>query len=683
MGTPKKKDVLFICYSHTDQSYKQRFDKFLKVGALQDRVEIFSDADIAPGDEWQERIADGLRKATASLLLVSQDFMVSPFIQQVELRELLTAQVRRGLRLFLVPVRSTYHEGTYLERFQWARPPNKPLSGLTEPEQEQAMVEICLQISNRLSTPADDSTINQTIKSLESIPKLNLPSIYELEGVLGEGKFARCYLAKDRLLERKVVLKVLREDLSRESPAYDRYVRSSSRLKHRNIQGLLFSQADKLPHFIVTPHIDGPTLRQRLDEPDPDKHLTFKEAIDCTIQLARTLAYAHDHQCIHDRLRPSEIRFDRDHQPVLQNFRTLDSARQALADERGDLDRTGMGSLHEGPATLEDVQYASPEARRGAPADARSDQYLLGLVAFEMITGSPPVRLTSWASLLDPEVAAILNAPPALKEVTRACSARISDAIAKMLAADPTERWANCAEIADALEEAVSDACWLVAKDSYRRCAQKPEFYQTVYQNLFRAMPEIERMFPPSLDRQYALLRDSIWLLLTYPQTRDHEEPTILSGIARTHTHLTPAHFDKFNEAILSAVAQHDAPTLRQSWHEAMKPGFDYLKGRLTITPTAARTTSTTAATAPPAPAAPVARAPDLRTGAAAPATAPPAPTTPAARAATATPPAAARAPSRRNRAPAAPAPAVVTAGPTARRSLRPANGKPAGRSSG
>ena len=102
-----QKDVLFVCYSHTDQSYKQRFDKFLKVGTLQDKLEILSDAEIAPGDQWQDQISGYLQRATAALLLVSQDFMISPFIQQVELRELLTAQIQRGLRMFLVPVRST------------------------------------------------------------------------------------------------------------------------------------------------------------------------------------------------------------------------------------------------------------------------------------------------------------------------------------------------------------------------------------------------------------------------------------------------------------------------------------------------------------------------------------------------------------------------------------------------
>jgi serine/threonine protein kinase len=566
------KEILFICYSHTDQSYKQRFDKFLKGGSLHEKMEIFSDADIAPGEEWQAKIVQCLRKATAALLLVSQDFMISPFIQQVELRELLTAQVRRGLRLFLVPVRSTYHEGTYLERFQWARPPNKPLSALTEAEQEQAMVDVCRKIADQLTAAADEKTTEHTIRCLESIPKLDLPEIYELEGRVGDGHFSHCYLARDRLLDRNVVVKVLKAELSRDSPAYDRYVRSSSKLKHRNILGVLFSQANKLPHFIVTPNIDGPTLKERLSE-EGGQHLSYNEAVIHTLQLARTLAYAHDHGCVHGRLRPSEIRFDGEGQPMLSGFRTVPGAAAGPAQP---------GAL---AMSLEDFVYASPEGRRGEMLTEQSDQYLLGLVAYEMISGGPPVSVPSWGALLEREVARSLVGPRALKDFVDQCAAAVSDVVMRMLAFDPMQRWQNLHEVVKRLEDARSGTyCFQVAKDSYRRCAQNAKFYQSLYDRLFQALPEVQAMFKrASLPRQYELLRQSLWLLLQFPETRERGEPTILSGIARTHAHFQPEQFDKFRAAIIDTVAEHDGgePAVLQAWHMTLAPGFDYLKSKL------------------------------------------------------------------------------------------------------
>ena len=77
---------------------------------------------ITSGDDWQKEILKNLQQATAALVLVSQDLMISPFIQQVELRELLTSHIRRGLRLFLVPVRATHYQATLLKRREHENP---------------------------------------------------------------------------------------------------------------------------------------------------------------------------------------------------------------------------------------------------------------------------------------------------------------------------------------------------------------------------------------------------------------------------------------------------------------------------------------------------------------------------------------------------------------------------------
>lgn len=567
-------DVLFICYSHTDQSYRERFTKFLRQPSLRDTMQIFSDADILPGEDWQARIAECLQQATAALVLVSQDFMISPFIQQVELRELLIGQIRRGLRLFLVPVRSTLYQGTYLEKFQWARPPDKALSLLSEAEQEQAMTEICLKILKDSVGSADTSRVEQTIESLQSIPKLDLPAMYELQRSLGEGELARCYLARDRLLDRDVIIKVLKAELSRESPAYDRYVRSASRLKHRNILGVLFSQANKLPHFIVTP-MGGETLAGRLAGEGGFAHPTFDEAVRYTIQLAETLAYAHGHGCVHGRLRPSEVRFDDENQPVLTGFRTVDESRTVLvrrADER---------------LKLEDFVYASPEHRENGQANPKSDQYLLGLIAYEMIAGAPAARVATWAAALEPRVADALLHPRPLKEFVPSCSERMSDVVMRMLAVDPDERWDDLDAVVKAMTAAMPAMSSVdIAKESYRRCAQATEFYETVYRNLFDAIPDIRGMFTqPSLERQYGVLRDSIWLLLTYPELGESGEPTILSGVARSHPPIGPGQMDAFREAVVDAVSRHDStnPELLDAWRAAMRPGLEYLQRKLAV----------------------------------------------------------------------------------------------------
>lgn len=566
--TEPVKHTLFICYSHTDQKYREQFSKFLGGNPVPD-MEIFSDAEIKPGEKWEERILDRLKAATAALLLVSQDFLVSPFIQRVELREILESHIRRGLRLFLVAVRPTNYEGTYLEPFQWARPPDRPLSALGASDQEQAMVDVCRRIADELTNRRDAPSPEHTIACLKGIPKLDLPSMYELQEPVGEGQFARCFRAHDQLLDRKVIIKVLNTELARDSPAYDKYVRSAAKLNHRNILGVLFSQANKLPHFIVTPALDGAPLDKRLAPDAPP--LSFQEAIACITRLADALAYAHRQGCVHGRLRPSEIRFDHEEHPVLSGFRTVEGCAATQA---------GAPAVF----SLEDFQYSSPERRGCGVIDAKGDQYLLGLVAYEMIAGSPPVRIPNWASLFDPAIVAKLLHPPPLKDVARECDETVSDVIMRMLSIEPETRWDSLDTVRAKLEgEFANTSCVEEAKASYRRCARQKTFYEDLYGELFTAMPEIRGMFTRrTMDEQYQVLADALWLLLTFPATQEQGEPTILSGIARSHAHFEPQQFDQFVEAVLNAVGRHDpkGPTAVKAWRDAMTPGLEYLKAR-------------------------------------------------------------------------------------------------------
>ena len=74
----------------------------------------------------------------------------------------------------------------------------------------------------------------------------------------------------------------------------------------------------------------------------------------------------------------------------------------------------------------------------------------------------------------------------------------------------------------------------------------------------------------------------TLWLLLTFPDAQEHGEPTILSGIARSHERFEPRHFDQFRDAVLKAVATHDPKeaTAVAAWRDVMQPGLEYLKSR-------------------------------------------------------------------------------------------------------
>jgi hypothetical protein len=260
---------------------------------------------------------------------------------------------------------------------------------------------------------------------------------------------------------------------------------------------------------------------------------------------------------------------------VLSGFRTikaLESAPPPSADER---------------KTLEELQYSSPEEREHHIVDKKADQYLLGLVAYEMIAGAPPASISTWSALLDPTIAHALLNPQPLKERVGACDERVervSDVIMKMLSIDPAARWDSLDTIKRELQSILATrSCVDVAKASYRRCAQNTAFYRTVYENLFAVMPlEIQGMFrDPSLETQYKVLQDALWLLLSFAATDERDEPTILGGVVRSHAQI-PCDFDKFSDAVVDAVRRHDsaAPAIADAWRDAMAPGLSYLKAK-------------------------------------------------------------------------------------------------------
>ena len=129
-----------------------------------------------------------------------------------------------------------------------------------------------------------------------------------------------------------------------------------------------------------------------------------------------------------------------------------------------------------------------------------------------------------------------------------------------MLSVDPSTRWDSLESMMEALRAKRAIVPWVEeAKASYRRCAQNDEFYETLYKKLFEVTPEIRAMFVGrSMEQQYQVLRDALWLLLSFKKSDELGDPTILSGIARTHARFEPRQFELFRDAVLEAVERHD-----------------------------------------------------------------------------------------------------------------------------
>jgi hypothetical protein len=195
--------------------------------------------------------------------------------------------------------------------------------------------------------------------------------------------------------------------------------------------------------------------------------------------------------------------------------------------------------------------------------------------------------LKDWGSVLTSTIALDLVSPQPLKTISPHCDERVSDVIMRMLSVDPSARWDSMSEVRQRLDDALTNLLSVAeAKRSYREFALDAAFYAEVYRRLFNEIPSVEGMFRKkrTLEEQYEVLRDALWLLISYPSTREkidgkEAEPTILSRIAYTHAEHDPTWFDTFGKIVRSVVETRD-PSAAKAWEYAMKPGLNYLRER-------------------------------------------------------------------------------------------------------
>ncbi|MGY5764370.1 PASTA domain-containing protein [Brachybacterium sp. DNPG3] len=199
---------------------------------------------------------------------------------------------------------------------------------------------------------------------------------YRVEEPIARGGMATVYRGHDERLDRVVALKIMHPHLAQDEDfrrRFAREARSAARLAHRNVVGVFDQGSDEDRIYLAMELVEGETLRARITE---EGRLTVGDALDVTAQVLEALVAAHAAGIVHRDIKPENILIDPEGVVKVADF----GLARAIGTSNSSASTTLLGT----------VAYISPEVVTRGHCDERSDLYSLGVVLFEMLTGSQP-----------------------------------------------------------------------------------------------------------------------------------------------------------------------------------------------------------------------------------------------------------------------------------------------------
>jgi serine/threonine-protein kinase len=262
---------------------------------------------------------------------------------------------------------------------------------------------------------------------------------YSLDRELGRGGMGIVYLAHEVALDRPVALKLLPPALALQAQLRERFLRearTAAKLSHPNIVPI--HAVDEVGDFVffAMAFIDGESLGQRVRQRGP---LPASEATRVMREVAWALAYAHAQGVVHRDIKPDNILLEQGSGRALVTDFGIAHVREA----------PGMTAVGE---VLGTAEYMSPEQASGESVDARSDIYSLGVLGYYAISGRLPFEAESVGAVLAKHITQ--PAPPVTAAAPEA-PGRVARTIDQCLAKEPAQRYADGAELAEALGSAM------------------------------------------------------------------------------------------------------------------------------------------------------------------------------------------------------------------------------------
>jgi hemoglobin-like flavoprotein len=565
-------NMIFISYNRKDEKWVDLFERALKLGVTRNLYTTWTDRQIAPGEPWEPKIMEKIASATIALVLVTPELFESGFVLNEELPALFDRHSKKALNLQWVPIKKVEPwKLKGLQRIQALWRANRPLAEIENADdQRQAVEKICADLIKLLDFNTSE------IGELESELKATLGNNVVLREQIAIGDGSVIYRAKEdgEDIAVKVALPSMRRDwVGRDfvdrakrlqnfvEPGFVR-VRKSYSQGRINCVAMDYAGRSSLKNVIqesgtpgLEPLLVANVLAQVTQAAD-NLHLEFADPDN---EFAPLLV---------GPLRSSHV------------YRNPKNGKYQISPMQ--MSQATMQSGRARPMTVlqeDELTWLSPEQYAGERLQAATDQYYIGLLGLELLTGAPPVPVRSYADL--DKKRTFFTAPMAGFEKHRKESPALFFVLARMLERRPEDRWPSMADAHRALkkiaEGSVPEEVRSKTRESWK--LQDSAFYRNFYAELFRAAPDVQHLFRDiNMDEQYEKLRATVGKLLSFRPT---DYPNSMLPYAASHERLglQPKHFEDFRDAFLTALSSQEKSDnyAIDAWRAIFDAGIAYM----------------------------------------------------------------------------------------------------------
>jgi len=298
---------------------------------------------------------------------------------------------------------------------------------------------------------------------------------FQIIDLIGQGGSGSIYRAEHITLRRKVAIKILHDELSRDDLAVERFRREATTVAEIDNEHIVeihdFGRTPDGRLYLAMELLEGETLDHVLAR---EKQLSVERAADILIQVGEALMEAHAIGYVHRDLRPRNI-YLTNRRGKMNFVKLLDFGLAKLVDTDAQAASTSVGM------TFGDPRYMSPEQARGDRIDRRADIYQLGCVCYEMLTGQPPFSGNRVFDILTKQVS---EAPAPLPTRRPGVPLWMEAAAAKVLAKDPENRFATTTRMVDALKRGMETGEVMEDEVARRRESVPPPSVSRVMQKM-------------------------------------------------------------------------------------------------------------------------------------------------------------------------------------------------------